>query len=117
MRSGNININRGYLWTEGNAGGVWSSIATSVHWTGSVSPGAYTFGIDHVNVNTIGGPGSRWVSNPLRRLHVSMCYNHLMETPEDLIDAYLHGEEIDPCDHDAYCLEKLSEFLGNDPEN
>lgn len=39
-----------------------------------------------------------------------------METPEDLIDAYLQGAEIDPCEHDSYCLEKLDEYLGSDPD-
>lgn len=39
-----------------------------------------------------------------------------MEMPEDLIETYLRGEDIDPCDHDAYCLEKLAEFLGDDTE-
>lgn len=37
-----------------------------------------------------------------------------MDTPEDLINDYLQGLEIDPCKHDAYCLEKLNEFLGDD---
>ena len=40
-----------------------------------------------------------------------------MQLPEDeLIDKYLSGEEIDPCEYDAYSLEKLDEFLGNDGE-
>lgn len=39
-----------------------------------------------------------------------------MEMPEDLIDNYLQGLDIDPCKHDAYNLEKLAEFLGEDAE-
>lgn len=35
--------------------------------------------------------------------------------PEDeLIDKYLSDEIIDPCEYDAYPLQKLDEFLGND---
>lgn len=38
-----------------------------------------------------------------------------MKLPEEqLIDDYLNGEIIDPCDYDQYSLEKLDEFLGND---
>lgn len=33
---------------------------------------------------------------------------------EDIIEDYLSGEMIDPCEYDAYSLEKLDEFLGND---
>ena len=32
----------------------------------------------------------------------------------DIIDDYLHGAEIDPCNYDAYDLGKLDEFLGNE---
>lgn len=40
-----------------------------------------------------------------------------MELPEHkIIDDYLNGQEIDPCKYDAYSLEKLAEFLGDDDE-
>lgn len=35
---------------------------------------------------------------------------------EELIDDYLNGKIIDPCEYDAYSLEKLAEFLGDDAE-
>lgn len=32
---------------------------------------------------------------------------------DDLINDYLAGKIIDPCDYDQYSLGKLDEFLGN----
>lgn len=44
-----------------------------------------------------------------------ICYNWLMQLPEEeLINDYLNGEVIDPCEHDQFDLEKLGEFLGED---
>ncbi len=34
----------------------------------------------------------------------------------DIIDEYLGGEEIDPCKHSQFEMEKLAEFLGDDTE-
>ena len=42
------------------------------------------------------------------------CYNRSMEL--DIIDEYLGGEEIDPCKHSQFEMEKLAEFLGDDTE-
>lgn len=40
-----------------------------------------------------------------------------MQLPEhEIIDDYLSGESIDPCEYDAYSLEKLSQFLGDEEE-
>lgn len=35
---------------------------------------------------------------------------------DDIIDDYLNGKVIDPCEYDAYSLEKLAEFLGDDTD-
>lgn len=43
------------------------------------------------------------------------CYNDSMEQL-DIIDEYLGGEEIDPCKHSQFEMEKLAEFLGDDIE-
>ncbi len=40
-----------------------------------------------------------------------------MQSPKsDIIEEFLHGSIIDPCDYDAYSLEKLNEFLGDNEE-
>ena len=40
-----------------------------------------------------------------------------MNDDNDIIDDYLGGKMIDPCEYDAFSLEKLDEFLGNDEED
>ena len=40
-----------------------------------------------------------------------------MKPSDDIIEDYLSGAEIDPCDYDAFAMEKLHEFLGDDEEN
>jgi len=35
---------------------------------------------------------------------------------EELINEYLLGEVIDPCEYDGFALEKLHEFLGDESE-
>ena len=35
---------------------------------------------------------------------------------EDIIENYLSGENIDPCEYDEFSLRMLDEFLGNDEE-
>lgn len=39
-----------------------------------------------------------------------------MNPDEEIIEAYLNGEEIDPCEYSQMSVEKLNEFLGNDEE-
>lgn len=40
-----------------------------------------------------------------------------MTQSDDLINDFLSGEIIDPCEHDQYELEKLAEFLGFDQDD
>jgi len=48
---------------------------------------------------------------------IFLWYNYSMRSPdEEIINDYLDGKIIDPCDYDAFSLEKLDEFLGNDEE-
>lgn len=35
---------------------------------------------------------------------------------EDIIDNYLSGEIIDPCEYDEFSLARLNDFLGEDEE-
>lgn len=35
---------------------------------------------------------------------------------KDILDEYLDGDEIDPCEHSQWEMEKLAEFLGNEDE-
>ena len=37
-----------------------------------------------------------------------------METPEDLMEMYLNGEMIDPCEHDPYVMEQFREMMGEE---
>ncbi len=40
-----------------------------------------------------------------------------MTQSDDLINDYLAGDEIDPCEHDQYELEKFAEFFGLDQDD
>ena len=37
-----------------------------------------------------------------------------MMEPGDIIDDYLDGKNIEPCEYSEYEIEKLEEFLGED---
>lgn len=41
----------------------------------------------------------------------------MMLSEEDLIDKYLGGEIIDPCEYGQLVMEKLDESFGNDEDN
>ncbi len=40
----------------------------------------------------------------------------MKNSEDDIIDDHLNGKVIDSCEYDAYSLEKLAEFLGDDTD-
>lgn len=65
VRSGNINNNNGRLWNPSGNGYDWSSVATSQHSSGSITPSAYYLSFNVDIVGSSGGPYSCWNGYPL----------------------------------------------------
>ena len=67
MRSGDIPIDNGHLWSAGEGGRWWTASAASNIW-GNLGSGGYYFVIDPSIVRPLHGPNNRWYSFPLRWL-------------------------------------------------
>lgn len=67
MRSGYVDISKGYSGSMGTNGFGWCQVATSKVWS-SAGLGAYRISSDVSNVNPSGGPSARWNAFPLRWL-------------------------------------------------
>lgn len=68
MRSGLINVSFSLTLYAGQGGSPWSSTAASKHFSDNLISSAYYLGFNAGWLTSTGGPDSRWLSIPLRRL-------------------------------------------------
>ena len=66
VRSGNVNLNNGFLRNAGINGYDWSSMAAA--FTSSTSATAYNLNFNASGLNPSNGPNNRWNGFPVRCL-------------------------------------------------
>ena len=70
MRSGDVDVTIGRLWSLGINGYDWSFTASSRHIDSRAIPSVYYLRFDTTDANSSNGPFYRWYSFPLRGLGI-----------------------------------------------